>query len=146
MSNDMAYIYKLQDWINMDKINWYSLSSNPNAIHLLEQNMDKICWNSLSANPNAVHLIEQNMDKINWYSLSANPNAVHLLEKNIDKISWNFSSQNPNIFVYDYDKMKQNRINSGIIEELIANVFDTDRLHRICEKYNIKFRELIQIY
>ena len=124
MSNDMAYIYKLQDWINMDKIN----------------------WNSLSANPNAVHLLEQNMDKINWYSLSANPNAVHLLEKNIDKISWNFSSQNPNIFVYDYDKMKQNRINSGIIEELIANVFDTDRLHRICEKYNIKFRELIQIY
>jgi hypothetical protein len=108
--------------------------------------MDKIDWDYLSLNPNAIHLLEKNMDKICWLNLSQNPNALHLLEQNMDKIFWHYLSKNPNIFVYDYDKMKQNRINSGIIEELIANVFNTDRLHRICEKYNIKFRELIQIY
>ena len=126
MSNtiDMSDIYKLRDWINIDNLN----------------------WNDLSFNPNAIPLLEKNMDKINWVYLSHKPNAIHLLEQNIDKINWHYLSQNPNIFVYDYDKMKQNRINSGIIEELIANVFEPNRLHRICEKYNIKFRELIQIY
>ena len=33
---------KLLDWIHLDKIKWYSLSYNPNAIHLLQQNIDKI--------------------------------------------------------------------------------------------------------
>jgi len=27
-----------------DKINWYFLSGNPNAIHLLEKNLNKINW------------------------------------------------------------------------------------------------------
>ena len=33
-------------------IDWYMLSKNPNAIHLLEQNIDKIDWDNLSENPN----------------------------------------------------------------------------------------------
>jgi hypothetical protein len=33
---------KLLDWIDVDKINWLYLSSNPNSIHLLEANPDKI--------------------------------------------------------------------------------------------------------
>ena len=49
----MQYIYKEQ---NTDKINWNYLSSNKNAIHLLEQNIDKINWNYLSSNKNAIHL------------------------------------------------------------------------------------------
>ena len=42
------------------------LSSNPNAIHLLEQNLDKIDeWSAfVVGNPNAIHLLEQNLDKI----------------------------------------------------------------------------------
>jgi hypothetical protein len=35
---------------------WLSLSSNPNAIHILEKNLDKVSWMSLSLNPNAIHL------------------------------------------------------------------------------------------
>ena len=58
---------KLLDWIPLDKINWYMLSKNPNAINLLEQNMDKINWNSLSCNPNAIHLLEKNINKIDWW-------------------------------------------------------------------------------
>ena len=44
---------KLLDWIPLDKLNWLSLSENPNAIHLLEQNICKINWYMLSGNPNA---------------------------------------------------------------------------------------------
>ena len=37
----------------LEQMNWFSLSSNPNAIHLLETNLDKVCWVSLSENPKA---------------------------------------------------------------------------------------------
>ena len=72
---------KLLDWILLNKINRDTLSKNPNAIHLLEQNIDIINLWQLSRNPNAIYLLEQNMDKINWENLSRNPNAIHLLEK-----------------------------------------------------------------
>ena len=73
---------KLLDWINIDKLELYYLSENPNAIHLLEEYPDKMCWNNLSTNPNALHLLEKYPNKINWHYLSNNPNAIHILEKN----------------------------------------------------------------
>jgi hypothetical protein len=36
----------------LDKVNWQSLSRNPNAIHILEQNLDKVDWESLCLNTN----------------------------------------------------------------------------------------------
>ena len=51
--NDNYYLgplCKLRDWIPIEKLKWYGLSTNPNAIHLLEQNMDKINWVWLSSN------------------------------------------------------------------------------------------------
>ena len=35
-------MYKLRDWIDIDKLNWTALSSNINAINLLEKNKNKI--------------------------------------------------------------------------------------------------------
>ena len=69
---------------NPDKIVWQGLSSNPNAIHLLEANQDEIeiNWTLLSQNPNAIPLLEANQNRIDWVILSSNPNAIHLLEKN----------------------------------------------------------------
>ena len=43
-------IWKLRDWIDIEKLNWNMLSLNPNAIELLEQNEDKINWYVLSYN------------------------------------------------------------------------------------------------
>ena len=57
-------VWKLREWIDINKIQWNQLSANPNAIHLLEQNMDKIDQYRLSTNPNAIYLLEQNQDKI----------------------------------------------------------------------------------
>ena len=51
MINNVKYI-KLRDWIPLDKLNWSMLSSNPNAIHIIEKNLDKVDWISLSINPN----------------------------------------------------------------------------------------------
>ena len=35
----------------------------------------------MSSNPNAIHLLERNPNKINWFELSRNPNAIHLLAR-----------------------------------------------------------------
>jgi len=78
-------MYKLLDWIDINKINWDFLSQNPNAIHLLEKNIDKIYWR--------------------W--LSENPNAMHLLKNNICEIYWNHLYINSSIFELDYDVLKE---------------------------------------
>jgi hypothetical protein len=49
-------MYKLFDWIDSDKINWYNLSLNINAIDIL--GVYKINWNNLSSNINAQECIE----------------------------------------------------------------------------------------
>ena len=45
-------------WIEKqkDKIHWYYLSYNDNAIHILEKNVDKIGWEGLSCNINAISI------------------------------------------------------------------------------------------
>jgi len=73
----------------------------------LEKYKDKIDWFWLSENPNAIHLLEKNMDKINWILFSKNPNAIHILSKNIDKIDWQLLSGNPSIFEYDYEALEK---------------------------------------
>jgi hypothetical protein len=40
---------------------------------LLKANPEKIEWYYLSFNPNAIDLLEAKPDKINWVYLSANP-------------------------------------------------------------------------
>ena len=71
---------------------------------IIESNMDKVSWYCLPKNPNALHLIFENLDQdlvanhINWSSLSANPNAIAWLEENQGKIDWQVVWKNPNIF------------------------------------------------
>jgi len=90
--------------------------------------LDKINWDYLSSNPNAIYLLEQNKDKINWHWLSENPNAIHLLEQNKNKINWTFFSQNLAIFTYDYDKIKTDR--KQINREIIEYVYHPKRLFK----------------
>ncbi len=79
-------MYNLVDWIDIKQLDWYTLSSNPNAIYLLEQNPRKIDWMHLSQNRSAIHLLEKNIKKIDWMYLSLNPSSIRLFEKNMDKI------------------------------------------------------------
>ena len=45
---------------------------------MLEKQRDKIYWYNLSANPNAIELLEANQDKINWYKITGNPAIFQL--------------------------------------------------------------------
>ena len=151
-------IYKLKDWININQLNWNSLSENSNAIHLLEQNPDKInwfhlsenCnddviklleqnpdkinWFHLSRNRNAIKLLEQNPDKINWENLSYNANAIHLLEQNPDKIEWVYLSTIPSIFKLDIDAMRLQI--KDFAEDLAKTCFHPNRVERYLKEYD----------
>jgi hypothetical protein len=54
----------LLDWINEDDLDVDGLSSNPNAITLLETFLQK----------------SEKRDYFDWYSLSSNPQAIRILE------------------------------------------------------------------
>ena len=48
-------MYKLKDWIDINKLDWYRLFiSIQCAISLLENNIDKIDWKILSRNYSAI--------------------------------------------------------------------------------------------
>jgi len=65
-------MYKLRNFVNITDIDWCFLSSNKNAIHLLENNIHKIDWTALSANKNSIQLLEKNIHKIDWNNFSKN--------------------------------------------------------------------------
>jgi hypothetical protein len=90
---------ELRKGIPIEKLDWYYLSLNPNAIDLIRERIEiekklscdeykrlsyksKVSWDNLSSNPasDAIELLEENYDKINWELLSGNSNAIHLLE------------------------------------------------------------------
>jgi hypothetical protein len=87
----------------------------------LEQYPNKIDWYNLSSNLNAIHLLERNINNIDWDFISTNPNAIHLLEQNHDKINWLNLSSNPSIFEYDYETMRGRM--RPLAEELMADRF-----------------------
>ena len=105
-------IFKLLDWIDIDKLNWEYLSANPNAIHLLERNFDKI----------------------DWQYLSINSGAIDLLKTNFKKINWKYLSENPSIFELDKDSMKLQI--KDFYEDLQKVCFHPKRVERYLEKFN----------
>jgi hypothetical protein len=90
---------KYDSLADIEKINWWALSANPEAIQLLKANRDKINWVKLGTNPKAIKLLEEELkvkpENIYWYSLSRNPEAGELLKRNSDKIVWSIFSENP---------------------------------------------------
>ena len=88
-----------------EKINWDSLSENPNALPLLEKNLDKINWYLLSNNPGAIPLLEKNLDRINWHMIALNHSrdTIRLFEQNQEKVKYAsvYLSQHPSIFEVD---------------------------------------------
>ena len=84
---------------NLDKCNWYNLSSNKSkeAIELLKENPEKIVWAVLSVNPNAIKILRENQDKIDWEQLSCNTNPEILklfTSERLMNLSRNYFSSN----------------------------------------------------
>ena len=91
--------YELRDWISLEKIDWDSLSYNPDSIDLFDKYPDKIDWQKIASNPNnegSVRLLKKYIfgnnlksssskykkfaKDIDWAVLSSNPYAIDLLE------------------------------------------------------------------
>lgn len=65
-------------------LHYGALSSNVDAIHIIEQHLDDACWEGLSANPAAIHILEANMDKLSAIDICSNTNALHLIKHVLD--------------------------------------------------------------
>jgi hypothetical protein len=91
---------------NTDKIVWKSFckNSNPKAIEMIEQMLiedpSKINFVSLSCNPNAIHIISQHLDKVSSYGLSMNPNAMDILMQHPELIDNGSIIYNPSAMPY----------------------------------------------
>ena len=118
---------------NIDKIDWFYLSQNANAIPTLENNMDKIFWKELSKNPNAISILEKNLDKMDWFFLSGNANAIRILEKNTDKIDWSNLCCNKGVNELNYQWLKDRM--DIIREDLMKSVYHPRRLEYYLEHY-----------
>lgn len=92
------------------KIDINSLCKNENAIHLLNSMLNsnpdaikQINWIWLSSNSNAIHLLEQHFPYIDWLQLCwKNKNAHLILQNNLSKINWIAVSQNCEC-LYEFD-------------------------------------------
>ena len=58
---------KLRHWIKLQKLDFRTLSENPNAIELLKKYPNKINWSYLSSNINAIEILKNNINKISWF-------------------------------------------------------------------------------
>jgi len=111
----------IENNLYLDKINWFSLSSNtnPDVIKYLQKNPDKIVWSQLRGNPSAIDLLVNNPDKIDWFNLSYNPSAIDLLSKNPDKIDKRMLYSNSNNDAYK------------LIKTIFTDIYDFEKLYLI---------------
>lgn len=71
---------------------WSEVSSNPDAIDILEKYPNRIEWTTFCKNtsPRAIKIMLENPEKIYWFTFSTNsaPEAVDYMIKNPEKIVW----------------------------------------------------------
>ena len=129
----------LKDYQN--RIIWALFTCYTNDLTLCYQNLDKVDWFYLSTRPEAIQVIEQHLDKVNWKALAWNKNAGHIIRNNLDKFEdhWFYLSKNPYIFTYDYEQMMFN--NMKFAEELIAYIYHPRRVFKYMETYSYNLLE-----
>ena len=111
-----------------ENIHLAAFSTNPFAADYLRLHFEKIDFWGLSWNYNAVDILEKNLHKdICWVGLSQNKNAIHLLEQNQHKINWAQLSTNPAIFDYPYSKLALQRTNI-LREQLMMKTLHPTRI------------------
>jgi hypothetical protein len=100
-------MYKLKDWINIDKLDLSLLALNKYAIEIIEKKYDKLdkkCFENLALNPNAIHLLHKYL-KVNlletsdifWINISKNEGAYTLIKKYLSLTKNYYLSKNKSI-------------------------------------------------
>jgi len=142
----------------LDKIDWYGLSQNPAAMHILNDPKYYTCidwcailynknagelvrnniymvikyWKDICAQPHLIDIIEK-MDNLDMELLSGNENAIHILENNIDTINISNLCYNKNGFSLLLRIGHNFKDDHYYHENVIFEYFD------YCEKNNIRF-------
>jgi len=135
LSINQAAMHILNDPKYYEYIDWLGLLFNKNAVEIVKNNLHMIdkFWKYICIQPHLIDIIGQNMNKIDWNTLSSNYNAIRILEKNMDKI--------------DIEKLCYNKNGFQLLLRL-NHVFDDDNYYNekivleyfdYCEKYNIPF-------
>jgi len=94
-------VYKLRDWIPLEKLNIEYLNRRPEFVATLEQRPELI-KPAISYNVNAVHIIENmELKDLSEYGLAKNPHTWHITEKIVslyddDEFFWDMLSRNKN--------------------------------------------------
>ena len=126
---------KLKDWVDKNKLNWSFLSSNENAIGLLEENLNKIDWAYLPYNRNAIMLLKDNLDNhlndVDWCDIAMHKNIQILLKKyykyiymdGINYKHWNLIKNNLYILENNFDIISTfpNAIDYLLVNQHIIN-------------------------
>jgi hypothetical protein len=155
----IEFVDKLIKNNELHKIDWWALSSNPAAMHILNdpKYYKYIVWRKIIYNINAVELVKNNLHKVenNWYNICKIPHLIDIIEKNMDNIIWSILTYNDNtihILEQHMDKIciyhlgwNKNGFNLLIT---MSHVFRNDRTYHknivfdyfdYCEKNNIQF-------
>jgi len=100
LSKNPTAMHILNDPEYYKYISWYDIPCNKNAAKLVENNLHMLddYWDVICEQPHLISIIEQNMNKIDWKYLSRNYNAIHILEKNLNRINANQLCKNKNGF------------------------------------------------
>jgi len=135
LSSNAAAMHILNDPAYYRFINWGGILYNKNAVELVKNNfhMVKKYWIEICGQPHLIDIVEQHMNKINWSHLSKNYNAIHILEKNMEKIDIYYLYYNKNGFDL---LLKLNHVFDNDIhyhKNIVFEYFD------YCEKNNIQF-------
>ena len=122
-------MYKLCSWVDADKINWKQLSSNPNAIQLLEQNIEKVDVETLLYNRNIdiMHILKLKYKTHDKYPISRmghmeSVDAVKILSANVNKILWEAFASNSLDCAIDLMEKHTDKINWGCCFERNTNI------------------------
>ena len=112
-------MYKLIEWVPLEKLSWCHLSYNRYAISLLEKEPHRINQCVLSFNPNAIHFLKANQHRIDWLE----PDEIDDYIKNL--------SMNPSIFRLDYEALEARC--AIYKEELIQKACHPSKLAKILD-------------
>ena len=81
-------LYKLLDWVPVEKLDRNGLSYQPKAVEFLRENPKYINWKIIASNSAALSIIEENISKINFSWLSSEEHGIHILKKYKKRIYW----------------------------------------------------------
>jgi len=134
ISQNLAAMHILNDPKYYTCIDWFNILYNENAVELVKNNLHMVeNWDVLCENAYFIDIIEQNINKIEWVCLSANYNAIHILEQNMEKINVETLCGNKNGF---HLLLQLNHVfddHNDYDKNIVFEYFD------YCEKNNIPF-------